>query len=142
MADKRKAKSTKPTGQRKSAAQVNDSDVLADKENSQTTRNLNAVTSSERPRPRPIKKSTVPEHAERSESIQSFGGESNGLRDSDEGAAMAVEAQIIPGYQSVSKHAFFLGVLVCSRTVDRQNVPVCDAAIRSVVWCASCSQYI
>lgn len=85
MADKRKAKGTKPTGQRKSATKRhNDSalrlpaDIVADKENS------HAVTSaSERPRPRPIKKSTVPGNAlrlaERSE------------RD-DEGASMAVEA--------------------------------------------------
>jgi hypothetical protein len=79
MADKRKAKDTKATGQRKSATgslrQENDSaDAVADKENSQS---LNAVTSArERPRPRPIKKGSV--LAERSEG--------------DEGASMAVEA--------------------------------------------------
>jgi hypothetical protein len=75
MADKRKAKGTKPsTGQRKSARQDNESaEVVADKENS------HAVTSaSERPRPRPIKKSTVRENAEGSEI--------------DKGASMAVEA--------------------------------------------------
>ena len=80
MADKWKAKGTKPMGQQKtSARQHNDSgaSVVADKENSET---LNSVTpTSERPRPRPIK-SIIPqaEHVERSER--------------DEGAAMVVEA--------------------------------------------------
>jgi hypothetical protein len=77
-ADRRKVRGTKSTGQRKSARQGND---VPDKENSP-----NPVTSAgERPRPRPIKKSTVPEHAERN---NTFRGES----DRDEGAAMAVEA--------------------------------------------------
>ena len=62
MADKRKAKGTKPTGQRKSARQDNDSaDVVADKENSQTA----ATSPSEWPRPRPIKKSIVPKNGVR-----------------------------------------------------------------------------
>jgi hypothetical protein len=75
MADKRKAKGTKPTGQRKSARQDNESaEVVADKENS------HAVTSAnERPRPQPIKKSTVRENAAEGSEI-------------DKGASMAVEA--------------------------------------------------
>ena len=77
MADKRKAKGTKPTGQRKSATGQRDNDSAADKENSQTS---NAVTSSsERPRPRPIKKGTV--HSVKTERSEG-----------DEGASMAVEA--------------------------------------------------
>jgi hypothetical protein len=81
MADKRKAKGTKPTGQRKSATQGTDNDV-GDKENAVTSQ---AQAARERPRPRPIKKSTVrsvPEHVERN----------RGKPDGDEGAAMAVEA--------------------------------------------------
>lgn len=80
MSDKRKVKGTKPTGQQKSAGRDHNNDlaqdVVADKENSQT--------SSEwpRPRPRPIKKSTVSEHTDKSET----------QKDEGASAAMAVEA--------------------------------------------------
>lgn len=86
MADKRKAKGSKPTGQRKSATQGTPSQAASDHDKADKE---NAVTSaSQRPRPRPIKKSVpvlVPAHTERN---NIFRRESDG----DEGAAMAVEA--------------------------------------------------
>jgi hypothetical protein len=108
MADKRKAKSTKPTGQRKSARHV------ADKENSQT-----AVTSEPptgRPRPRPVKRSAVPQHAERDNTV---GGESDG----DEGTAMAAKAllSIQKGKPFPAAHA-----LSPMEHIFRQVVPGCD----------------
>jgi hypothetical protein len=100
MADKRKARGTK-SGQRKFARRDTgslpppDSDVVADKENSQTPNARLPVTfASERPRPRPIKKSTVATQAvvPASEHADSERSNLKPASERDEGAAMAVEA--------------------------------------------------
>lgn len=107
MADKRKGKGPKATGQRKSAKQLVD---ISNKENS-----LEQVVTTERPKPRPLKNNAEPQHTKRNSSIE---GES----DDDEGAAMAAEALL-----TIQKGKPFLGrALSPMERIFQQVVPGCQ----------------